>query len=71
MIGHEMILLIESAPADRRRTNERTIRAETSTPKLTAPRKIKLCAQCDLVVCSSEERIAEAKRYRTSDNSEA
>jgi hypothetical protein len=47
------------------------IRAEASTPKLTAPRKIKLCAQCDLVVCSSEERIAEAKRYRTSDNSEA
>jgi hypothetical protein len=69
LIGHEMILLIESAPADRRRADEWPIGAETSTAQFATLRKIELRAQCDLIIGCCEERIAKAERYRTCNDS--
>jgi hypothetical protein len=69
LIGHGMILLIESAPADRRRADERSIGAETSTAQFTTLREIELRAQCDLVIGCCEKLIAKAERHRTCNNS--
>jgi hypothetical protein len=71
LIGHEMILLIESAPADRRRTNQWTIGAKTSTAQFAALREIELRAQRNLVIRCRKEWITKAKRHRTRNNAKA
>jgi hypothetical protein len=68
LIGHEMILLIESAPADRRRTDQWTIGAKTSTAQFAALREIELRAQRNLVIRCRKEWVTKAKRHRTRNN---
>jgi hypothetical protein len=63
-----VILLIESAPADRRRADEWPIGTKTSTAQFATLREIELRAQCDLVIRCSEEWIAKAERHRTRNN---